>query len=954
LKIKSLAPLYVLVLSLTLQACGGSGAGIIPEPSVPDTGTTDGGTTDGTTDGGATDGTSDGGATDGGTTDGGSTDGGTTDGGATDGTSDGSTDGGTAEPASIEMIEGFGGALVDGTTFTYPAGAEVWAGFANLNVDVYPFTFDNGGSITFTAAVAAGGADTSIYFRFERLPHPDVDPSFNLDPVLIVGETELEYTVTIPAQAAGTTYSSFLMYVVDQDQSVMVKDIVVTDDLGSTGGDRGTGSTDGGSTDGSADGGTTDGGSTDGSADGGTTDGGSTDGSTDTVGVEMIEGFGGALVDGTTFTYPAGSEVWAGFANLNVDIYPFTFDNGGSITFTAAVPAGGADTSIYFRFERLPHPDVDPSFNLDPVLIVGETELEYIVTIPAQAAGTTYSSFLMYVVDQDQPVIVKDIVVVDDNGSTAGGTTGGGATDGGSTDGSADGGTTDGGTTDGGTTDGGSVDTVGVEMIEGFGGALVDGTTFTYPAGAEVWAGFANLNVDIYPFTFDNGGSITFTAAVPAGGADTSVYFRFERLPHPDVDPAFNLDPVLVVGETEMEYTVTIPAQAAGTTYSSFLMYVVDQDQPVMVKDIVVTDDNGSTAGGTTGGGATDGGSTDGSTDGGTTDGGTTDGGSVDTVGVEMIEGFGGALVDGTTFTFPTGAEVWAGFANLNVDIYPFTFDNGGSITFTAAVPNGGSDTSVYFRFERLPHPDVDPSFNLDPVVIVGEAELEYTVTIPAQDAGNTYSSFLLYVVDQDSPVMVKDIVVTDDSGSTGGVREGNGGSTDGGSVATGAEGELTTNGDFEQGDLTGWELFPVGGATVEASNTESNGGTWSGNLSVNMMQQAIFKQANMAQGEIVPGQVLNVSFDMKGSLGGDGGVVFAEFVSEKEGGGSTWEGASPILGGGPIFPTASWVSYNYTVTSGSDVSAGVTLMLKADCGPVAGCSVDAYFDNVSVVVIAP
>ena len=765
MKIKSLAPLYVLVLSLTLQACGGSGAGIIPEPSVPDTGTTDGGTTDGTTDGGATDGTSDGGTTDGGTTDGGSTDGGTTDGGATDG---GSTDGGTAEPASIEMIEGFGGALVDGTTFTYPAGAEVWAGFANLNVDVYPFTFDNGGSITFTAAVAAGGADTSIYFRFERLPHPDVDPSFNLDPVLIVGETELEYTVTIPAQAAGTTYSSFLMYVVDQDQSVMVKDIVVTDDLGSTGGDRGTGSTDGGSTDGSADGGTTDGGSTDGSADGGTTDGGSTDGSTDTVGVEMIEGFGGALVDGTTFTYPAGSEVWAGFANLNVDIYPFTFDNGGSITFTAAVPAGGADTSIYFRFERLPHPDVDPSFNLDPVLIVGETELEYIVTIPAQAAGTTYSSFLMYVVDQDQPVIVKDIVVVDDNGSTAGGTTGGGTTDGGSTDGSADGGTTDGGTTDGGTTDGGSVDTVGVEMIEGFGGALVDGTTFTYPAGAEVWAGFANLNVDIYPFTFDNGGSITFTAAVPAGGADTSVYFRFERLPHPDVDPAFNLDPVLVVGETEMEYTVTIPAQAAGTTYSSFLMYVVDQDQPVMVKDIVVTDDNGSTAGGTTGGGATDGGSTDGSADGGTTDGGTTDGGSVDTVGVEMIEGFGGALVDGTTFTYPAGAEVWAGFANLNVDIYPFTFDNGGSITFTAAVPAGGADTSVYFRFERLPHPDVDPAFNLDPVLVVGETEMEYTVTIPAQAAGTTYSSFLMYVVDQDQPVMVKDIVVSDDNGTTG------------------------------------------------------------------------------------------------------------------------------------------------------------------------------------------
>jgi len=41
-------------------------------------------------------------------------------------------------------------------------------------------------------------------------------------------------------------------------------------------------------------------------------------------------------------------------------------------------------------------------------------------------------------------------------------------------------------------------------------------------------------------------------------------------------------------------------------------------------------------------------------------------------------------------------------------------------------------------------------------------------VTIPAQDAANTYASFLMYVVERDSPVMVTNIVVTDDSGSTG------------------------------------------------------------------------------------------------------------------------------------------------------------------------------------------
>jgi hypothetical protein len=684
-----------------------------------------------------------GGTTDGGTTDGGSTDGGSTDGGTTDG---GTTDGGSAPAAAIEMVEAFGGALIADNVFTFPAGSEVWAGFANLNVDVYPLTFANGGTVTFTAAVPAGGADTSIYFRFEKLPHPDVEPSFNLDPVVISGEAEQQYTLTIPAQDSANTYSSFLMYVVEQDSPVMVKDIVVTDDTGSTGG---AGSTDGGATDG-------------GSTDGGSTDGGSTDGGSElTAGVEMIEGFGGAVFDeaASSYTFPAGSETWAGFANLNVDIYPFTFANGGSITFTAAVAAGGADTNVYFRFERLPFPDVDPSFTLENVLVSGEAELEYTVTIPAQDAANTYESFLLYVVEQDSTVIIKNIVVNDDGGSSddLSGSTGGGTTDG-STDGS----------TDGGTTDGGIPVNPNVEMIEGFGGAVFDeaASSFTFPSGSEVWAGFANLNVDIYPFTFANGGTITFTAAVAAGGSDTNVYFRFERLPFPDIDPSFNLDQVLIVGEAELEYTLTIPAQDAANTYESFLLYVVEQDSTVIIKDIVVTDDSGTTGGDrVVGGGTTDGGTTDGgTTDDGTTDGGT-DGSDAEVSDIiDMTGSFGGAILQGSTYGFPTGSEVWAGFANLNTDVYPFTFANAGSITFTAFA---GVDTSIYFRFERLPHPDVEPSFNLDPVLISG-AEQEYTVTIPAQDAANTYESFLMYVVDQDQAVKVTNIVVTHDGGTTG------------------------------------------------------------------------------------------------------------------------------------------------------------------------------------------
>jgi len=174
------------------------------------------------------------------------------------------------------------------------------------------------------------------------------------------------------------------------------------------------------------------------------------------------------------------------------------------------------------------------------------------------------------------------------------------------------------------------------------------------------------------------------------------------------------------------------------------------------------------------------------------------------------------------------------------------------------------------------------------------------------------------------------------------------GGSTGGGTVATGAEGELTTNGDFEQGNLSGWELFQQGG-TLAVSSTETNGGSWSGRISVGTGKDSLFKQANMAEGEVTPGQVLQISFDLKAIATGIGGVIFAEFFSEKTGGGVSNEGNS-ILGGGPIIPTGNWETHNYTMTAGSDVGAGVTLMLKALCGGDT-CSVDAYFDNVSVAV---
>ena len=127
-------------------------------------------------------------------------------------------------------------------------------------------------------------------------------------------------------------------------------------------------------------------------------------------------------------------------------------------------------------------------------------------------------------------------------------------------------------------------------------------------------------------------------------------------------------------------------------------------------------------------------------------------------------EAFGGAIFEGETFTFPSGAEAWAGFANMNTDLYPFTFSNGGLLSFTGSVPSGGS-VNVRFRFEYNPHPDVDPAYDTQSVTVSGASENTYSISIPSQ-GNNTFSSLIMYVVDRDALVTVSNVVVSSDGGS--------------------------------------------------------------------------------------------------------------------------------------------------------------------------------------------
>jgi len=392
--------------------------------------------------------------------------------------------------------------------------------------------------------------------------------------------------------------------------------------------------------------------------------------------------FAGSTVTDEVYEFPSGAEGYAGFANDNTDLYPFTFEFGGKITFTAAIPEGGTPANVRFVFENAPYPDINPNFSTENVLVSGG-EAVYTVDIPAQDPAQTFSSFLMYIVERDSPVYITNVVATsyetDPNAATY------------------------------------------ADFSGTFAGSTVEDEVYTFPTGAEGYAGFANNNAALYPFTFGFGGKITFTAAIPEGGSDANVRFVFENAPYPDTNPNFSTANVLISGG-EATYTVDIPSQDPAQTFESVLMYIVERDSPVMVKNVVVTaytEDDVADFGGT----------------------------------------FAGTTVENDVYTFPTGAQGYAGFANDNGALYPLSFPNGGKVTFSAAIPDGGTDTNVRFVFENAPYPDVNPNFSTENVLVSG-SEAFYTVEVAPQDAAQTFSSLLMYVVERDSPVMVKNVVV--------------------------------------------------------------------------------------------------------------------------------------------------------------------------------------------------
>jgi len=168
----------------------------------------------------------------------------------------------------------------------------------------------------------------------------------------------------------------------------------------------------------------------------------------------------------------------------------------------------------------------------------------------------------------------------------------------------------------------------------------------------------------------------------------------------------------------------------------------------------------------------------------------------------------------------------------------------------------------------------------------------------------------------------------------------------------------VVPNGTFETG-LNGWLQFSNGGTVgLAAENGPSAAGSQSAQLvadtSIASPSFPIIKVERLAAGLLTAGAPVTVSFDARApiqtvdSTSGNqiGKVVFiAELFSEFTDPGGTNE----ILMAPPTFLDEAWTTFTFNTTLGADVSGGVSLLFKADCGAAANCALTALIDNVSI-----
>lgn len=159
---------------------------------------------------------------------------------------------------------------------------------------------------------------------------------------------------------------------------------------------------------------------------------------------------------------------------------------------------------------------------------------------------------------------------------------------------------------------------------------------------------------------------------------------------------------------------------------------------------------------------------------------------------------------------------------------------------------------------------------------------------------------------------------------------------------------ELTVNGGFETGDDTGFTSFPTPTSTFEISSASASTGSFGAEIfNDTPASSAVLQQLGIGQGTVVTNEEVTITFDARGETAA-GGVVFAEFFSELEGGGTS---RAEILGSGPLSLSSAFQTFSFTTLTGPDVSGGVTLQFAVITGGDPGSTARLEVDNASVTV---
>ena len=155
----------------------------------------------------------------------------------------------------------------------------------------------------------------------------------------------------------------------------------------------------------------------------------------------------------------------------------------------------------------------------------------------------------------------------------------------------------------------------------------------------------------------------------------------------------------------------------------------------------------------------------------------------------------------------------------------------------------------------------------------------------------------------------------------------------------------ILVNGDFETGDLTGWEVNGASPSSNVTIQSPDNGPTLPGTFNAFLDNQAEALGLNLKQ-VTPPGSagagLVSYSFDLKLDEANVGGVLFAQIFAEQEGVGIV--GGSGLMG--PFWPWNVWETFSgdFNAPAGTDF---LTIQFVATTGANIDSSCLAHVDNV-------